>query len=231
MNTPIKYDGDPDATLADGRKPIYHEIIVKDTIPNLDRNKLMQFYADAFFFKQESSRFDFRGKYSIEPRFALGQTRHVRELAKIAAFKMKKHSIRQIVAPGVGGVCALACFIATGERFNWATLRIDGEKRKRLLTALEGHLERDTPVWITDDLIASGNAFIKTIRLLRELKFTIAGFIPVVADLTGNVGCRGLETLSQCNRFKFDYLLGVRRLDKSRMQTIPVNRKNSVIYE
>jgi adenine/guanine phosphoribosyltransferase-like PRPP-binding protein len=97
---------------------------------------------------------------------------------------------------------------------------------------LDGFIDKSLPVWITDDLIASGNAAIKTIKLLLSEGFQVAGFIPVVADITGNTGVRSFQTISASMRFKFDWLVGVAR--RSREDVIKLakfSRRNKAIND
>jgi len=213
MSTEI-FNGDLPATLKARKKPFLHRIVLTENKNIVDLRKLSLFYLNCLFFRGESTKIKPRSRFTIEPRFALGDTDFIRTLAPIAAAKIKRHRIRQIIAPGYGGMCALGCFLATGEKFKWACVRIDQVKPRRIITRFDGYVDPAIPVWITDDLVASGNAAIKTIKVLRESGFKVAGLIPVVADLTGNTGCRAFETISMTMRFKFDYLVGVQKREK-----------------
>jgi orotate phosphoribosyltransferase len=218
--------------LQDGKKPMLHQIVLTERVEGVNLARLSRFYVNSLYFAEESSKVRPRSRFTIEPRFALGQMWLVRELAPIAKAKIKRYGIKQLVAPGYGGVCGLMCFAATGEEFNWALARIEGQKQSRILTSLDGFIDKSLPVWITDDLIASGNAAIKTIKLLLSEGFQVAGFIPVVADITGNTGVRSFQTISASMRFKFDWLVGVAR--RSREDVIKLakfSRRNKAIND
>jgi orotate phosphoribosyltransferase len=226
------YDGNLGEALRRGLKPMLHSIVLTEKVEGINLSRIARFYINSLYFPEESPKVRPRGKFSIEPRFALGQSKLAAELAPIAAAKLKRHKIEQLCAPGWGGVCALMCFAMTGAKFNWALGRIDEPKKKRILTAFDGYLERDRPVWITDDLLASGNAALKAITLLREHGFKVGGFIPVVADLAGNTGARAFETVAATMRFKFDYLIGVRRRShEAGIHLATFSKQNAVIYD
>jgi orotate phosphoribosyltransferase len=222
-------DKDFAAALAEGKKPIVHKIHFTEKVDGLNLSKLHRFYLESLYFNGESPRFQFRSQFSIEPRFALGRSDLIQELAKLARAKIARYGIKQIVAPGYGGVCGLNVFVATGLPLQVATLRIEGKKTKRLLTAIEGYLDKKVPVWLTDDLLASGNASLKALRLLREQGYTPAGFIPLVADITGNTGTRAFQNITRMLPFKFDYLMGcVRRAGA--VPAMPYRRSNATLF-
>jgi orotate phosphoribosyltransferase len=226
------YTGKIEDALKDGKKPMLHQIVLTERVEGVNLARLSRFYVNSLYFPQDSSKVRPRSRFTIEPRFALGQMWLVRELAPIAKAKIKRYGIKQLVAPGYGGVCGLMCFAATGEEFNWALARIEGQKKSRILTSVDGFIDKSEPVWITDDLIASGNAAIKTIRLLQSEGFQVAGFIPVVADITGNTGVRSFQTISATMRFKFDWLVGVAKRPRGdEIKLAKFSRRNKAIND
>lgn len=226
------YDGNLKAALEAGKKPLLHRIKLTEPKELISLSKLAQFYADTLVFKGTSSKIQSRGRWSVEPRFSLGQSHYIHALAPLAKAKIQRYQIKQLVAPGYGGMCALGIFMATGERFNWATVRVDGPKKERILTAFDGYLNPAIPVWVTDDYLASGHGAIKTMRVLRAHGYKIAGVLPVVADLTGNTGCRAFQTIGATMRFIFDYLLGLEtRKDPSSARLVPIQTGNKAIYD
>lgn len=226
------YSGDIQAALADGKKPLLHRIVLTEPKELVDLGKLARFYVESLYFRNESSKVQPRARFTLEPRFSLGKAEFVHALAPLAKAKIKRHDIQQIVAPGYGGVCGLMCFLATGERFNWTILRIDEPKKNRILTVFDGYIDPEKPVWITDDLLASGHAAIKTIRLLRNRGYKVAGFIPVVADLSGNTGARAFQTIGVTMRFSFDYLVGLqKRSDEKSARLVAFDKRNKAIHD
>lgn len=226
------YNHNIEDALGENKKPMLHQIVLTESLPGINMSRLSRFYVNSLYFPEESRKVRPRSRFTIEPRFSLGQMWLVRELAPIAKAKIKRYGIKQIAAPGYGGVCGLMCFAATGEEFNWAIVRIDGPKKTRVLTEVDGFLDKNLPVWITDDLIASGNAALKTIKLLRSRGYEVAGFIPVVADITGNTGVRSFQTVSASMRFKFDWLVGVaKRPSGEGIKLASFSRRNKAIYD
>lgn len=229
---PEYYDGDIQAALARGVKPLLHKIVLTEPKESVDLGQLARFYAETLYFRNESSKIQPRARFTLEPRFSLGKSAFIHALAPLAQAKIKRYGIRQIVAPGYGGVCGLMCFLATGEKFNWSILRIEQPKQSRILTVFDGYIDPEKPVWITDDLLASGNAALKAIRLLRQNGYKVAGFIPVVADLSGNTGSRAFQTIGATMRFTFDYLIGFqKRGDEKSARLVSFDKRNKAIHD
>jgi len=118
-------DGRVRLLLTRGKKPLIHRIILTEEKENADLQAITKFYVESLFFRNESSKVQPRSRFTIEPRFALGKSEFVRVLTPLAKAKIVRHGIRQIVAPGYGGVCGLMCFVMTGEDLNWSILRIE----------------------------------------------------------------------------------------------------------
>lgn len=114
-------------------------------------------------------------------------------------------------------------------------IKMYSSKDKRLKTNIEGYLNKNLPVWLTDDLLASGKAAIESIKFLHYSGYYVAGFIPLFVHLNNNVGHRVFENItnhSTKTRFIYDYIVGMQHPPKTQKVNLYKFRKdNSILYD
>jgi orotate phosphoribosyltransferase len=133
---------------------------------------------------------------SLEPRFALGSPVIRKIVARLIIKKVEKHGIEQVVFPGIGGLMTALAWAESGAKIKIAHVRVEKEgSHKRLKTKIEGFLDKRLPVWISDDVLTSGNGFKKTMEVLISSGYTVAGFCPLMAHTEG-AGLRACQCIS-----------------------------------
>lgn len=168
---------------------------------------------------------------SLEPRFALGHPTIRKIVARLIAKKVEKHKIDQVVFPGIGGLMAALAWAESGAQVKMAHIRVEKDSsHKRLKTAIEGFLDKSVPVWITDDVLTSGNGFHKTFEVLHANGYTIAGFCPLIAHEEG-AGLRACQCISvSIKNFSISPVVLLRPLPKKQRPIIEFQPINSVLF-
>ena len=169
----------------------------------LSREEIYAFYAHSLVYPKKEPgmiKSSLSGS-SMEPRFSVGNPCLRKIAAKIIENRIRTHEIKQVAFPGVGGALTALAWAETGANINMAHMRVDKEapSHKRLETAIEGYLLKDTPVWICDDVLTSGNGFIKSYSCLMRAGYRVGGFCPLMAHEEGS-GARGAQCISMSNR-------------------------------
>ena len=116
-----------------------------------------------------------------------------RQVGEILARRVRAAGVHQVVGAGFGAYSMVsATTMAPGYpavRGGFVRSAPKSYGRRRLV---EGAVQRDNPVIILDDILNSGLSAMKTLRLLQDDEFRVAGYISIF-EFTWNDGRKRLE--------------------------------------
>ena len=204
----------------------------------LTSDEITAFYAHSLVYpKKESGMVESSlSGSSMEPRFAVGHPVLRKIAAKVIKKRIETFDIRQVAVPGIGGLLTALAWAETGAAINIAHLRVDAvgkqEKpvHKRLDTSIEGFLSKEHPVWISDDVLTTGNGFIKAFSCLLNAGFTVGGFCPLMAH-EENSGVRGSQCITMHNsNFSFAPVFMLTSVSKNLRAVTKFSSANNALF-
>ena len=168
---------------------------------------------------------------SMEPRFAIGHPELRKIAVKVIENRIKKYNIEQVAFPGIGGAMTALAWAQTGCDICAAHLRVDkNATHKRLKTRIEGFLSKDKPVWITDDVLTTGNGFRSAFQCLLESGYSVGGFVPLIAHEEG-AGVRAAQCISMNHKeFIFSPIFLLFPLSKKKRPLTLFSSPNHVLF-
>jgi orotate phosphoribosyltransferase len=216
-------------------KELRHRIILQPEDEGLlSTEELNAFYAHSLIYPKKETELKINSSISgstMEPRFSIGNPILRKIASKIIENRVKTYNIKQIAFPGYGGALTSLAWANLETNLNMALIRIDDKSHKRINTKIEGFLSKDFPVWITDDVLTTGNGFIKSFSCLIESGFILGGFAPLMAHEEG-AGVRGSQCISiSYQEFKFAPIFLLSPLLKNDRPITHFSSKNHILYK
>ena len=215
-------------------KDLIHEVIINaEDVDLVSKEEMLTFYKHSLVYpKKEPGMVGSKlSGSSMEPRFPLGHPILRDVVVRMAKRRVESYKMTQMAAPGMGGALCLASWAGTGAPLKMATIRVDKDaSHKRLDTRFEGFLRKDEPVWLTDDVLTSGEGISRTINILTAAGFFIGGFCPVFAhaETAGIRACQGVH--SSRMDFVFDPFFVLVRVSRSERKFTRYPKSNSILF-
>lgn len=215
-------------------KDLIHEVIINAEDADLvSKEESLAFYKHSLVYpKKEAGMVPSKlSGSSMEPRFAMGHPALRGVITRMAKRRVDSYGMVQMAAPGFGGALCLAAWSSTGAPLMMSTIRVDKDQtHKRLETRFEGFLRKDQPVWLTDDVLTSGEGINRAITVLTAAGYFIGGFCPIFAhaETAGIRACQGVH--SSRMDFVFDPFFVLIRVSRSERKFTTYPKSNSILY-
>ena len=155
-----------------------------------------QIYDLAIVLREEENLTDPNGEpisWLLDVRVPMMHGDLARQVGEILAGRVRSAGVHQVVGAGYGAYSMVsAATMAPGfpvVRGGFVRVARKPYGRRRLV---EGAVHRANPVIVLDDILNSGLSAIRTLRLLREDGFRVAGYISIF-EFTWNEGRKRLE--------------------------------------
>lgn len=166
------------------------------------KSSLEMIYKESFFLKSEKpylkNKVGANGNttpspWALDTRVAFSRGRLLRLITPSMAKILERHHVSQIVGRGYGSFLLIGGILSVDDQLTGGLLR-HSRKTYGFQHLVEGGLDRNLPLFIVDDILASGNSSLQAINLLRQEEYHPIGVL-VVFHFGWKAGAEILQSL------------------------------------